>query len=85
LGYIFNSKQSTETNLMNEQSMREILIRKPFTPVIITLSSGQSLTITHPENVLLTKTKLVVSYPDRDIVTWAPLLHITSVDIKEAA
>jgi hypothetical protein len=72
-----------ETAAMNEQSMREILARKPFSPVVLLLSSGQSLTITHSENVLLTKTKLVVSYPDRDVVTWAPLLHITSVEMQE--
>jgi len=70
---------------MNEQSMRKILGRKPFLPIVITLSSGQSLTITHPENVLLTKTKIAVSYPERDIITWAPLLHITSVESPQAA
>ncbi len=70
---------------MNETSMREILDRKPFTPVLVTLSSGQVLAITHPENVLLTKTKMVVSYPDRDVVTWAPLPHITSVEMQAAA
>ena len=65
---------------MNEKNMREILERRPFVPVVIRLSSGQQLTIDHPENVLLTRTKIVVSYPERDVVTWAPLLHVASVE-----
>ena len=70
---------------MNEKNMRELLDRRPFLPLTITLSSGQTLTISHPENVLLTKTKIVVSYPERDLVTWAPLLHVASVESVQAA
>ncbi len=65
---------------MNEKNMRELLARKPFMPLTIMLSSGQSLTISHPENVLLTKTKIVVVFPDKDLVTWAPLLHVAAVE-----
>ena len=65
---------------MNEKSMREIIERRPFVPVVVTLSSGQTLTIDHPENVLLTKTKMVVSYPERDMITWAPLLYVATVE-----
>ena len=71
--------------MMNEKSMREILQRRPFVPIVVTLSSGQKLTIDHPENVLLTKTKMVVSYPERDVITWAPLLHVTSVESRQPA
>ena len=60
--------------------MQEILDRRPFKPIKIVLSSGQELTIDHPENVLLTKTKMVVGYPERDIITCAPLLHVASVE-----
>jgi len=70
---------------MNEANMRGILGRRPFTPLKIVLSSGQELTIDHPENVLLTKTKMVVSYPERDIITWAPLLHVASVEAAAPA
>ncbi len=65
---------------MNETNMREILDRKPFSPLKLTLSSGQVVMILHPENVLLTKTKMVISYPEQDVITWAPLLHVTSVE-----
>jgi len=66
---------------MNEKNMLEILDRRSFVPVRITLSSGQVVTIDHPENVLLTKTLIVVSYPERDLVTWAP--RFTSRASKE--
>lgn len=70
---------------MNEKNMREILDRRPFAPIKLVLSSGQELTIDHPENVLLTKTKIVVSYPEQDLVTWAPLLHVSSVQAASPA
>lgn len=68
---------------MNERNMREFLDKKPFLPLKVTLSSGQVVEITHPENVLLTKTKLVVAYPQDDIVSVSPLLHITNVEYSE--
>ncbi len=70
---------------MNETNMREFLDRRPFLPLKITLSSGQVVNIDHPENVLLTKTKLVVAYPQIDLVSVAPLLHVTNVEYTESA
>ena len=65
---------------MNETNMRENLDNKPFLPLKVTLSSGKVVEITHPENVLLTKTKLVVADPRNDIVSVSPLLHIANVE-----
>ena len=68
---------------MNEKNMREFLDKRPFLPLRITLSSGQVVTVEHPENVLITKTKLVVVYPKEDIVSVSPLLHIANVEYSE--
>ena len=68
---------------MNETNMREFLNNKPFLPLKVTLSSGKVVEIKHPENVLLTKTKLVVAYPQDDIVSVSPLLHIAYVEYFE--
>ena len=68
---------------MNERNMREILDRRPFSPIKIVLSSGQEVVVTHPENVLLTKTKMVVSYPEKDLITWLPLLNVAGVEAVE--
>jgi hypothetical protein len=70
---------------MNETNMRQFLECQPFLPLRITLSSGQVVVITHPENVLLTKTKLVVVYPQSDVVSVSPLLHVANVEYAETA
>jgi len=45
---------------MTVQTFREILGRRPFQPVRLTLSSGQSYEIRHPEMAMLTRTSLLV-------------------------
>jgi hypothetical protein len=45
---------------MTVQTFREMLARRPFQPVKITLSSGQSFEIRHPEMALLTRTSLLI-------------------------
>lgn len=45
---------------MTVQTFREMLARRPFQPVKITLSSGQSYEVRHPEMALLTRTSLLV-------------------------
>lgn len=42
------------------QTFREMLARRPFQPVRIILSSGQSYEIRHPEMAMLTRTDLLV-------------------------
>jgi len=62
-----------------------MLGRRPFQPVKLTLSSGQSFEIRHPEMALLTRTRLLVG------VDLAPdgvpsefkilsLLHVTAIE-----
>lgn len=42
------------------QTFREMLARRPFQPVKLALSSGQSFEIRHPETALLTRTCILV-------------------------
>lgn len=70
---------------MNEASMRQFLDIKPFEPFIVVLSSGQRYEVRHPENVVLTKTKIVIVDPDDDTVAICALLHVASVETKQAA
>ena len=70
---------------MNEQSMLEILSQRPFQPFEIELSSGQRLSIRHPENVMLTRSRIVIVNPEKDSVAVTSLLHITSVRYFHAA
>jgi hypothetical protein len=42
------------------QTFREMLGRRPFQPVRLTLSSGQSYEIRHPEMAFLTRTSILI-------------------------
>jgi hypothetical protein len=45
---------------MTVQALREMLARRPFQPVKLTLSSGQSFEIRHPEMAFLTRTSILI-------------------------
>ena len=69
---------------MTVQTFREMLARRPFQPVKLTLSSGQSFEIRHPEMALLTRTSILIG---TDIADGVPaefkivsLLHVASME-----
>jgi hypothetical protein len=70
---------------MTLQTFREILTRRPFNPVKLTLSSGQSYEIRHPEVALLTRTSILIGVDVADdgvpsefkIIS---LLHVTAIE-----
>ncbi|MDZ4851623.1 MAG: hypothetical protein SGI77_20225 [Pirellulaceae bacterium] len=70
---------------MNEQSMRHFLNVMPFEPFVVVLSSGQRYEVRHPENVLLSKTKIVIMNPDADTVAVCGLLHVATVETQQTA
>lgn len=45
---------------MTVQTFREMLARRPFQPVKLTLSSGQSFEIRHPEMAMLTRSSILI-------------------------
>lgn len=70
---------------MTVQTFREMLARRPFQPVKVTLSSGQSFEIRHPEVAMLTRTSLLIGVDVADDGVPAEfkiisLLHVTSVE-----
>ena len=72
------------------ETFREMLARRPFQPVKITLSSGESFEIRHPEMALLTRSSLLIGTDLRDGVPAEfkiiSLLHIASMEpLSQAA
>ncbi len=70
---------------MTVQTFREMLSRRPFQAVRITLSSGQKFEIRHPEMAMLTRTSLLVGVDYEDDGVPAEfkilsLLHVTSIE-----
>jgi hypothetical protein len=70
---------------MTVQTFREMLARRPFQPVKLTLSSGQSYEIRHPEMALLTRTSILVGVDLADDGVPAEfkilsLLHVTAIE-----
>ena len=70
---------------MTVQTFREMLSRRPFHPVKITLSSGQTFEIRHPESALLTRTSLLIGVDEAEDGVPSEfkilsLLHVASVE-----
>lgn len=70
---------------MTVQTFREMLGRRPFQPVRLTLSSGQSFEIRHPEMALLTRTSILIGVDVQDDGVPAEfkiisLLHVTAIE-----
>jgi hypothetical protein len=71
--------------VMNAEAIRPFILRRPFEPFVIRMSSGETHEVHHPECVALGKTRLVVSYPDEDKMVHCALLHVTSVESLQSA
>ena len=65
---------------MNADAIRELVRRQPFAPFVIRLSSGEAHEVRHPECILVTKTRLVITDPQEDRIAVCSLMHVTSVD-----
>jgi hypothetical protein len=70
---------------MTVQTFREMLGRRPFQTVKLTLSSGQSFEIRHPEMALLTRTSILIGVNLADDGVPAEfkvisLLHVASME-----
>jgi hypothetical protein len=70
---------------MTLQTFRELLGRRPFQVVKLTLSSGQTFEIRHPEIAMLTRTRLLIGVDVADDGVPAEfkivsLLHVASIE-----
>lgn len=70
---------------MTIDTLRDLLLRRPFEPFVINLSSGESHEIRHPECLAIGKTRVYVSYPEDDKFAICSVLHITSVESLQRA
>lgn len=65
---------------MNLETIREWSNRQPFEPFVIKLANGDSFEVRHPENIALTKTKVLLGYPETDRAVHVALIHINSIE-----
>jgi hypothetical protein len=70
---------------MSAEVIREFILRRPFEPFVIRMSGGESHEIRHPECVAVGKTRVFITYPDKDRLVHCALLHITSVESLQPA
>jgi hypothetical protein len=66
---------------MNADYFRELLHRRPFEAFAVHLSNGETHAVRHPENALVTPTRLIIVDPEADRVTVCSLLHVASVQM----
>lgn len=65
---------------MSSEQIRALLRKQPFEHLDVRLSNGEHYTISHPEQVLLTKNTLHIYYPENDQVAMISLLHVASIE-----
>ncbi len=70
---------------MTVQTFRDLLAQRPFKPIRLVMSSGQSYEVRHPEMALLTRTDMLVGVGDTDEGVPAEfricsLLHVASIE-----
>ena len=69
---------------MNAETLREMIQRRPFEPFCLRLSNGETHEVRHPECLLVTKTKVIVYYPDDDHTVHLSLIHVNAVETLQS-
>jgi hypothetical protein len=75
---------------MNTDTLRAMLIRQPFEPMRVKMSSGEVFEIRHPEMAAVAKNCLVIVLPEADgspsdRVEYCSYLHISGVETAALA
>jgi len=70
---------------MNLETIRAFLRHEPFEPFVIRLSNGEAHEVRHPECAALTKSKVIVTYPDEDRDVHCGLIHVNAVELLQQA
>jgi hypothetical protein len=65
---------------MNMETIRDWRLRTPFVPFVLRMSSGESHTVRHPENLALGKNRLIVVNPETDRSVFLTLSHVNSIE-----
>ncbi len=61
---------------LNAEAILVLSHRRPFEPFEIHLTNGEKHAIRHPEQVIVTRNRLIIGYPERDRVVITALLHV---------
>jgi len=70
---------------MTTDTLQDLLRAAPFQPFVVRLSNGDSHEVRHREFAFVTKSNLVIGYPDSDRVAICSVLHIASVETGQPA
>jgi hypothetical protein len=65
---------------MNSETVRELLVARPFEALQVRLSNGDVHPIPHPEFAMLLRNTLVIGYPDSDRVAICGLVNVASIE-----
>ena len=76
---------------MKPEDIRELLEANPFKPIRIHLSDGKAFDLTHPDMVIVSRSKIILGVPNEpgsriaDRVGHCSLLHIVRLEEMQAA
>jgi hypothetical protein len=75
---------------MTIEAIRILLNRRPFEPMKIKTTSGESFEVRHPEMAMLARSAMAIVHPDADgspsdKVEYVSYLHIASVETLAGA
>jgi hypothetical protein len=75
---------------MTLEALRAFLTRRPFEPIRVKTSNGNTFEIRHPEMASLARSVMVIVHPDADgspsdKVDYLPYLHIAGVETLAGA
>ena len=70
---------------MNAAAIKDLLKRQPFVPFEVHASSDDVNRVTHPENLLVAGSNLIIYYPETDHTAWLSLLHLTGIQTLPAS
>lgn len=70
-------------NLMYE-TLLDLVRRTPFKPFQVRLMNGKSYTIRNPRNVMMLKSRIVVSFPKADRFDFFDVPEIAAIDLLQS-
>ena len=70
---------------MNAEALRVLLRRQPFEPFEVRMTNGETHQVRHPENALVTGSRMVIDIPETDRMIILSLLHVAAVEMVRSA
>lgn len=70
---------------MNSETILELLRRRPFEPLTVYLTNGDSFQVRYPDQAIVVKTRMVIGDPETDRIQICALLHIARIESPQPA